>query len=325
MEERIHILIARSLDNEATEAEKQELQEWLSGDPDHIRILEEVSAVWHHSGQVFDAMKKPDCRMAWSRICDRTRIGQTENTGRRINLPAWLKLAATAAMLAAGIFLFRAFSGRSEITVVAADDNKQVTLPDNTHISLRKGSKITYPKTFAAAERRVKLEGEAFFEVTHNERQPFIINAENARIKVLGTSFDVRCSKKAAFVTVVTGRVQFSDCSNQDKSLVLTPGEKGSLQENGLVKETANAGNYRYWETGELNFKDQPLAAIVRELGQVTQASVALDEKMPAEKQQQIVSIHFNHQTMEQMLNELCLITQCSWTKQNNTYLITSK
>jgi ferric-dicitrate binding protein FerR (iron transport regulator) len=182
-----------------------------------------------------------------------------------------------------------------------------------------------YPKAFAAAERHISLEGEAFFEVTHNEKQPFIIDAQNAQVKVLGTSFDVRCSEKSAFVTVVTGRVQFSDKNDNSKAVILTPGEKGSLQHNDISKENANANNYLYWETGELNFQDQPLAAVVKEISQVMQETIVLDTKMAQEKQQQIVSIHFNNQTTEQMLNELCLITQCNWTKQNNTYLITSK
>lgn len=323
MEERIHILIARSLNNEATDAEKQELQQWLAADPENSRVLAEVSETWASSGQVFDAMKKPDCKLAWARLCERTQL--SEGKSRTIGFPAWLKLTAAAAVLAVGIFLVRSFSGAGNITVVAANENKQVVLPDNSHVNLRKGSKLVYPKAFAANERHVSLEGEAFFEVTHNEKQPFIIDAHCAQVKVLGTSFDVRCSKDAAFVSVVTGRVQFSDRSDKEKGVVLTPGEKGSLEDDHLSKENTNARNYLYWETGELHFQDQPLAAVIREISQVTQDTILLDGKMSSEKQQQIISIHFNHQSTEQMLTELCLITQCSWTKQNNTYLITSK
>lgn len=326
MEERIHILIARSLHNEATEAEQSELGQWLAADPANKQVMQEITDTWSSSGQVFSAMKKPDCKLAWARICERAGIQETKKTAKTIAFPAWLKLAtAAAAVLVIGLFLLRPFAGTDNITVVAANENKQVTLPDNSHISLRKGSKLTYPKAFDKAERHIALEGEAFFEVTHNEKQPFIVDAQNAHVRVLGTSFDVRCSKKASFVTVVTGRVQFSAKDDASRSVILTPGEKGSLQDKHISKETANAANALYWETGELHFQDQPFSTVIKEIGEATQDSIILDEKMTPEKQQQIVSIHFNHQSTGQMLNELCMITQCSWTKQNNTYIITSK
>jgi ferric-dicitrate binding protein FerR (iron transport regulator) len=61
-------------------------------------------------------------------------------------------------------------------------------LPDGTKVSLNRGSKISYPSTFEGQTREITLQGEAFFDVAHDAQHPFIIHAQGADIKVLGTS-----------------------------------------------------------------------------------------------------------------------------------------
>jgi ferric-dicitrate binding protein FerR (iron transport regulator) len=211
------------------------------------------------------------------------------------------------------------------MTIAANKDNQVVTLPDNSKITLRKGSILHYPKQFAAAERNVKLEGEAFFEVARNEKSPFIIDAQAASVKVLGTSFIVKCNEAAASVVVKTGKVQMTDQTNKNAYLILTPGEKGSLKNGALTEENVPVDNYMYWQTGIMQFSNTPLKNVVQQLNEITDSSIVVNTSVPQEVQAQLINISFHHQTVEEMLNDICLITLTGWHKTGNTYIINAK
>lgn len=82
-------------------------------------------------------------------------------------------------------------------------------LSDGTQVHLNSGSRLEYPETFGGTTREVRLQGEAYFDVAHDEVHPFIVHTEEIRTKVLGTSFDVRSypGEDEAFVAVAEGKV----------------------------------------------------------------------------------------------------------------------
>lgn len=85
-----------------------------------------------------------------------------------------------------------------------------LSLSDGSKVWLNADSKISYPVRFDKGERKVSIEGEAYFEVAHNERWPFTVTVGDAEVKVLGTSFDVKAYGKNIYTTLVTGSVQFT-------------------------------------------------------------------------------------------------------------------
>lgn len=114
------------------------------------------------------------------------------------------------------------------LEVVNEKDKPQlVILPDSSSILLQKGSRLSYPKSFAGLEKReVYLLGEAFFEVTKNPKQPFMVYANELVTKVLGTSFTVKAysGDKDVVVIVKTGKVTvFSNKDNQKQEKQLEP------------------------------------------------------------------------------------------------------
>src|SRR5690606_36020397 len=72
----------------------------------------------------------------------------------------------------------------------------QTTLADGTKVWLNAGSSLTYPMHFAGNERRVTLEGEAYFDVSHDAERPFIVHVNDTEIRVLGTQFNVNSYNK---------------------------------------------------------------------------------------------------------------------------------
>lgn len=84
-----------------------------------------------------------------------------------------------------------------------------IILLDGSRVTLQPNSSLTYPEVFNGKERNVQLEGEAFFEVKRNPKQPFLVHFSNLTVKVLGTSFNIRSfrSEESVRVTVKTGKV----------------------------------------------------------------------------------------------------------------------
>jgi transmembrane sensor len=123
----------------------------------------------------------------------------------------------------------------SEIISTPNQVINEYILPDGSVVALNSNSKLVFPKQFKGDTREVTIEGEAFFDVKPNAEKPFIINAGNAQVKVVGTSFNVCAYPETETVEVVveTGKVQVISKNNELTArlneVFLVPGEKGTL------------------------------------------------------------------------------------------------
>lgn len=326
MNEQIDIIIAKKLSGEASEEDMHILEAWLSEDDSHRVEYERIVQLWNDSDILFSTHDF-DVSTAWNKVAAKTVYDRPATVERKtINLSAWMQYAiAAAAILLIGIFVVKQYAGHSMHVVIADAGNKEITLPDQSHITLRKGSKISYPETFAANERHVTLEGEAFFQVTHNERQPFIINAQSVSVKVLGTSFNVQCTKQSANVVVATGRVQMTSNQHAAQYVILTKGESGTLDDGKLTESITGDNNYLFWKTGSLQYDNKSLSYIVNELNQYYQKKIIIDNSVSTEIKNQLITINFNNQPLEKVLTELCLVAQCRWQQKDDQYIIVAK
>lgn len=142
-----------------------------------------------------------------------------------------------------------------------------VTLPDGSTVKMNASTRIEYPLTFKGKIRKVKLSGEAFFEVTRDTLRPFIIETKNASVEVLGTSFNVSAYPNAGLVevNVKTGKVKLTQHisgSSVHKSAILPAGERGwvNVNENSMGQDRILSPNYSAWITKEIIFQRTPLA-----------------------------------------------------------------
>ena len=132
-------------------------------------------------------------------------------------------------------------------------------LPDGTVVSLNAGSLITYPQFFDDNIREVKLQGEAFFEVTENAARPFIVSANGLDVLVLGTSFNVRAFEEDQEVQVVlaSGKVKVSHQESSAEAY-LSPGEEAIFEkeQQQMRKQTANLEAALAWKDNQIVFED---------------------------------------------------------------------
>lgn len=158
-------------------------------------------------------------------------------------------------------------SNQSTVTLVDKRAEKgekvRLLLPDGSHAVLNAESKIVYSSDFGKEVRKLELEGEAFFEVKHDESKPFIIKTGDVETTVVGTSFNVHAYREEneIKVAVLTGKVRVkSNTDEQRKSseTILTPSEMITYQKsNGDVKkEQVEISNMVAWKDNTLILKN---------------------------------------------------------------------
>jgi ferric-dicitrate binding protein FerR (iron transport regulator) len=141
-------------------------------------------------------------------------------------------------------------------------------LSDGTAVWLNAASKLTFPVTFKGKERRVKLSGEAYFEVAHNKNSPFLVETNNQTVKVLGTHFNINAYNDENYTktTLIEGSVKVQSATNL-KPATLLPGEQATLGNNTLVKNTVDTKEVLAWKNKMFRIYDQDLYSIMKQIG----------------------------------------------------------
>jgi ferric-dicitrate binding protein FerR (iron transport regulator) len=183
-----------------------------------------------------------------------------------------MRAAAVIVLLIAAIGVWRMYrQPNADRTEFASNtDKREITLPDGTHVWLRQEGRIEFPAQFAPGERRVRLTGEAYFEVFHNAAQPFRVELPGGGVvEVLGTQFDIRAlaGDPETSVLVKTGKVRFSPDGKQTGTILVT-GQKAvfARQQSRVTVTEVTSFNELAWQTGGLEFVKTPLATVITDL-----------------------------------------------------------
>ena len=193
--------------------------------------------------------------------------------------------------------------------VVDRGRRTQCLFQDGTVAHLNSESKIHYPVKFGLFERRIRLEGEAYFEVTHNPRRPFVVEFEGGEIQVLGTSFNVKASRDDDIVAVTLdeGRVVLDD--RRGGRFELSPSEQllyDRRSGEGRIVRGADAMRYSIWKDDVISFRDTPLAEVLETLSRWYDVRFDLTQQPP-----QPISYTFttDNTLLDNVLREMELIS----------------
>jgi ferric-dicitrate binding protein FerR (iron transport regulator) len=148
----------------------------------------------------------------------------------------------------------------------------EVILPDGTKVILNAGSRLAYPDVFAGTSREIYLNGEAYFEVKHDSKRPFVVQVNDLRIKDLGTRFNVSAySSDARIETVLTeGKVSIKQNNSGLFNLAteLVPGQLASFnKQSGQISiKKVDVDDYVMWTQGLMRFETVDLSQIIKKL-----------------------------------------------------------
>lgn len=188
--------------------------------------------------------------------------------------------ALAAAALAGGLFLL---VGRGEDYSTGVGQQTTVKLSDGSSLRLDTDSRVRV--RFEQDRRLLTLErGQAFFQVAHDTARPFIVDAGSARVRAVGTEFDVRRSPDGVDVTLTQGRVQVTSPVATTANWTLEPGQHIRVDRRGAAAAPVRADLQQAtaWTTGRIFFHDTPLAEAVAELNRYNRQKITLAADAPS-------------------------------------------
>lgn len=211
------------------------------------------------------------------------------------------RIAGVAAAAAVGIFLY--LSWLTSWTDYAAYDIAQTfTLPDSSSVILAPGSTLRLQKH--KDKRLVQMTGKVYFNVRHDDRAPFRVDAGSGFVKVLGTRFQVD-SRDPISVSVVSGKVLFSAIRSGEEALILTKGQSAVLDPAASkpVEITPKHPNPAAWATGEFIYDNTPLPEVLSELSEYYDVTLVAFDAGHSSGESRSLSGEFSTSSLPEILN----------------------
>ncbi len=265
--------IYKYVSGQANEKEQKDIQDWISHSKERQLELSRIKNIWIASGidiETDPIEKERAILTILSKIRDLKKI-------ERFHTPHFKYLKYAAAILliiglsgAMGYLMsnkqLKSNPGYTEIAVPFGD-RSNITLPDGSVVRLNSGSSLRYASTFTR-KRTVKLEGEAFFEVTHDKSSPFIVETSNLDIEVLGTKFNVSSYKDDSFISTYlqSGKIKVT-LDNKDE-VILKPTDllEFDKTEKLYSKSTVDDMRYTDWTHGILTVDGETIEMLSKKL-----------------------------------------------------------
>jgi ferric-dicitrate binding protein FerR (iron transport regulator) len=266
---------------------------YLSGNisPEEIMVLERLIKEDKQKRQLFFELKRswmlagtvgkpiPNKEKAREKIQAKIHQKTIEKEPKIIKWPAIIfRIAAGIILLAIGAWSLYYLQSTRTQQLTAENRPVKVELKDGSVVHVNTRSHISYPARFKNDERRVVLDGEAFFDVARNPEKPFVVETEDFVVTVLGTSFNIRALKNEdiAEVSVITGTVQIT--THGDENLILSAGQKAiyNKPQNTLTDYVSSNSNSISWVTQKLIFNQTPLHEVFKTVGNTYNVSFEL-------------------------------------------------
>jgi ferric-dicitrate binding protein FerR (iron transport regulator) len=322
-------LLMKFLLGESSEGEIFDVQQWLNADVQHQLHLDKLETIWLESGQLDPPPVPVSAAIAWDKV--NTRIidleGQEQQKRKIISLSNVIRIAASL-VVGIGLYLSYTILSKEEMIVEQAlADITEIDLPDGSEIKLNQQASITYAEGFGKKERKLTLKGEAFFDVEPDKSKPFIIDAGQGSIKVLGTSFNVNAlPNQPVHVNVITGVVELSTINpgtGDSLFLVLKAGEAGSIEKGKQPKpETIKDPDQLFWVDRTLVFKTTSVGKVLDIVKKYYNVEVQLEDTLINEC---TITANFTDATAEYILEVVAITLNLELIKLEKGYMLKGK
>lgn len=309
-------LVTRYLSGELSAAEIERIEKLVAADPVLADLLEEYRKIWA-SVDSMAGERSYDLDAEWSLLADKipgmgtgpdagVDTGGQRGAGRTL---LWYTYRIAAVLVVGLIFAF-AWIYTTQLAgtelLVAGNEPMEVKLEDGSHIVLNRNSQIRYRKEFKEGERKIRLEGEAWFDVARDTSRPFVIDAGIAMVEVLGTSFNVNAYREnpTVEITVQSGVVAVTAKQDRQEQIVLRAGNSGTYdnKKRELVLVPESDPNNISWKTRELYFENTPFREVARVVSKVYNVQVVIGDE---EIESCPITVTFSDQSLKSVMNVL--------------------
>lgn len=255
-----------------TEEQQRELEAWMAEAPSHVIAYLRADNVWARAERL-SALRRPGSVPGT--------VGVNWFTGR-VKIAA---IFAVVAALGAGIALV-SLPSSEKTYATAVGGHETLTLRDGSQIELNTNTVLRV--AIDTKQRKVTLEqGEAYFQVVHDSKRPFVVTAGPHQVTDLGTKFLVRRDPGRFELALVDGRARFDDLSDkgQSRRAVLSPGDVivATASSTSLVRKSTQALKSELgWRHGLLVFRKASLADVANELNRYNRQKLVIADPVTA-------------------------------------------
>lgn len=336
-------LLGRYITKEATPDERQIVDNWLASSEANRLTFQRVQQRYASpTSQTPMPDEESDAGAVWNRYIA-PHLSETDNVRpmpvrqfvwwQQPSLRRVASLVLLMGLMAALYWSTTLFKAEPALAVQQNPEGKRslITLPDGSRVWLNADSRLEFPKKFDGPLREVRLVGEAFFDVTHNPSQPFVIRLATASIRVLGTSFNVRAypGDPTVRTTVVTGRVAFVPNRDATQPMVGKSADTTFILPNHHVVQQVNtlavteapvmAQKEIAWKENRLVFDQTPMSEVARTLERWYGLHVVLEQPTLANCP---LTATFEGQSIQEVMDLIGRTGQFQYTLTNNDLII---
>ncbi|MFA6126562.1 MAG: FecR domain-containing protein [Bacteroidales bacterium] len=332
--------------DEISQQGRGKVEAWLEASESNRLYFDGLKKTWEESGKIDPDGIRFDANRAWERMNGRivkeredVKSGEDGKNVKRVKRVvmnwgvrgALMAVAAVAVFMAVSVIFIKYLQNRQDsgmVTLASLSVPVQDTLTDGSTVVLNKETRLTIPKKFTSGSRKVELEGEAFFQVEHDARRPFIIDAGLGQVKVLGTSFQVKAYPDSDLeVYVESGRVELSiagSVTGDTARLILKAGERGMIRTGSkeIVKPAAIGPDELFWANKKLIFQETRLSLVFDLLQEHYKADIEVKD---AAILHCLLTATFTDETIDQILEVVAASFDLTLSKEVNKFIINGK
>lgn len=268
-------------------------------------------------------------KAAWNKLYDRLDqdglLVEHKHEPRTVNIMVWSAIAVAAVAMFIVIMHWNSPNNpeiADKLLSQYNSDSKTAlvkTLEDNSTVYISSHSTLRYPSHFKNNERKVELDGEALFDITHHKHRPFIISTKDIIIQVLGTCFNVKSSRNGIFeLGVYRGLVKVIDKKSGSIALVKA-GEMVRLEKNELCRYRLRDNQDMKKYNNNIRFKDEKLSNILKAINAI---SYGKEIKASESVQNRKLTVAFANDSPNTMAMLLSEALHLQYTEYGNVILI---
>jgi len=268
-------ILIKYLSDEASKPDKKYFNDWLNKADENKFYFNKIEKFWKNS-LTEEEKKTFNTDNGWNSFIKKYKLIQVSKLKAKktstLKTITYNLLKVAAVFIIAVITFITIQNYTKTINIQTSSAKKEVFLPDKSTVYLNKNTKISYNKNLKKKNsREIKLTGEAFFDVEHNPLKPFIVYANNIKVEVKGTSFNIRAfAGEDVEVIVKSGIVEVSKIvqDTTSKPVKLNIGEKIEIDTSKkiLKAEKNKDPNYLAWKTESYNFDSVYISQVIQSL-----------------------------------------------------------
>lgn len=320
----------------ASEQEKGEVDLWLKKHPKNEKALLQIARIYYVCRTQERIVSRDPLKAYWKvdkMLKSQSYLKKYQKKDRyvifhRIVIEL-LKVAAIVLILLGGNFLLQKDDQMESLPsfqtlYVPAGQRAELILPDSTKVWLNANSKLVYPTSFKKGIRQVELDGEAYFDVKHNEDNPFVVGTKSMNVTVLGTEFNVSAySDIEEFnIALLRGSIELN-LPDRSRRYRMTAGEQVFYKKGKYVSAQIGNMDYFKWKEGLLCFNNQPIHVIIDKLRLYYDVRIEVAD-LPFLEERYSGKFRVK-EGIEQVLKVLQLEHKFTYVKDNELNLITIK